>query len=251
MRIKPRSPARTILARGRYRAFEAQGAEDLRAALRLRADAFPADREGGDGHDAACRHVLIEEVATSRAVGTFRALPLVDGSRIQASYSARHYGLDALGASRAPMMEVGRFCIAPRGRDPDILRLAWGAITCMVERHGVEMLFGCASFRGTDAGVYGEAFALLEARHLAPARWRPRVKAPRVVSLARAAGRAVDLRRAMEKMPPLLRTYLAMGGRVSDHAVVDEEMDTLHVFTGVEVGAIPPARQRLLRAVAG
>ncbi len=42
-----------------------------------------------------------------------------------------------------------------------------------------------------------------------------------------------------------------MGGWVSDHAVVDQQMNTLHVFTGVEIGAIPPARKRLLRAVAG
>ena len=52
-------------------------------------------------------------------------------------------------------------------------------------------------------------------------------------------------------MPPLLRTYLLMGGWVSDHAVVDRHMNTLHVFTGLEINAIPPARKRLLRGVAG
>ncbi len=44
-------------------------------------------------------------------------------------------------------------------------------------------------------------------------------------------------------MPPLLRTYLMMGGWVSDHAVVDRQMNTLHVFTGLEIGAIPPGAQ--------
>ena len=58
-------------------------------------------------------------------------------------------------------------------------------------------------------------------------------------------------KQAMLRMPPLLRTYLLMGGWVSDHAVVDRQMNTLHVFTGLEIGAIPPARKRLLRAVAG
>jgi putative hemolysin len=50
-------------------------------------------------------------------------------------------------------------------------------------------------------------------------------------------------------MPPLLRSYLAMGGWVSDHAVVDRDLGTLHVFTGLEIGAIPAARARQLRAV--
>jgi putative hemolysin len=52
-------------------------------------------------------------------------------------------------------------------------------------------------------------------------------------------------------MPPLLRSYLAMGGWVSDHAVLDKALNTLHVFTGLEVSTIPPARARRLRALAG
>jgi len=51
-------------------------------------------------------------------------------------------------------------------------------------------------------------------------------------------------------MPPLLRTYLLMGGWVSDHAVVDDDLNTLHVFTGLEIKGIPPMRQKLLRASA-
>jgi hypothetical protein len=45
-----------------------------------------------------------------------------------------------------------------------------------------------------------------------------------------------------------LRTYLAMGGWVSDHAVVDDDLGTLHVFTGVEVGKVPGTRAARLRA---
>ena len=60
----------------------------------------------------------------------------------------------------------------------------------------------------------------------------------------------IDPRRAMAAMPPLLRTYLMMGGWVSDHAVMDRQLGTMHVFTGVEIRAIPPARRRLLHALA-
>jgi putative hemolysin len=59
----------------------------------------------------------------------------------------------------------------------------------------------------------------------------------------------VDAKRAHAVMPPLLRTYLMMGGWVSDHAVVDRVMNTLHVFTGLEIARIPPARKKLLRAL--
>jgi putative hemolysin len=59
-----------------------------------------------------------------------------------------------------------------------------------------------------------------------------------------------ERRQALTALPPLLRLYLGIGGWVSDHAVIDRAMDTLHVFTAVEIAAIPPARQGLLRAVA-
>jgi len=42
-----------------------------------------------------------------------------------------------------------------------------------------------------------------------------------------------------------------MGGWVSDHAVLDFDLDTLHVFTGLEIRAIPEGRARALRMVAG
>jgi L-ornithine Nalpha-acyltransferase len=94
---------------------------------------------------------------------------------------------------------------------------------------------------------YRDAFAMLKERHLAPGRWRPRVKAPDVFRFARRLRRKPDARRAMLTMPPLLRSYLAMGGWVSDHAVVDRDLNTLHVFTGLEIRAIPEARARRLR----
>ncbi|MEL6426276.1 MAG: ornithine-acyl-ACP acyltransferase, partial [Pseudomonadota bacterium] len=59
--------------------------------------------------------------------------------------------------------------------------------------------------------------------------------------------RKPDLKQANKGMPPLLRSYLVMGGWVSDHAVVDNDLNTLHVFTGLEIKGIPPGRARLLR----
>ncbi len=238
----------TLLSKGRYRAVEVRDPIRFDRVMALRAAAFRADRAGGDAHDALCRHILIEEVGTGAAVATFRIATLSHGNEAGRSYSAAVYDLTPLAHLAVPMVELGRFCIHPDRHDPDILRLAWAALTRIVDEARAGMLFGCASFGGTDWTAYGEAFAFLHERHVAPSMWRPRAKAPRRLSLSEAGAGAADPRRAMATMPPLLRTYLGMGGRVSDHAVIDEEMDTIHVFTGVEVKAIPAARRRLLRA---
>ncbi len=240
----------------RYRARLAETARDLRAAQALRYRCFIEGRGAAaraepldiDAFDDLCRHMLVEEVRTGRLVCTFRFLPLTGGAEIGRSYSAQYYELSALSAFGGPMLEMGRFCIDPAARDPDILRVAWAAMTRYVDDHGVELLFGCSSFQGVNAEEYHDAFALLAERHLAPKRWLPRVKAPAVFRFAKMLRlKKPDLKLAMRRMPPLLRTYLVMGGWVSDHAVIDRDLNTLHVFTGVEIKAVPQTRARLLR----
>ena len=44
-------------------------------------------------------------------------------------------------------------------------------------------------------------------------------------------------------------SYLALGGWVGGHAISDHDLNTLHVFTAVEISAIPAARLRALRAL--
>ena len=240
------------LRRGRLRAREAQGERDLAACLALRATSFRGDAAASDedGFDPACRHVMVEDAGSGDLVCTFRLMPLARGAEIGRSYSAQFYDLAALGAFEAPVAEMGRFCMRPGVADPDVMRVAWGALARLVDEGGVGLLFGCSSFRGTEPDTYGDAFALLKARHLAPPRWRPLVKAREVVRFAARLRRKPDLRRAAAAMPPLLRSYLGLGGWVSDHAVIDRDLGTMHVFTGLEIARIPPARARLLRQVA-
>jgi L-ornithine Nalpha-acyltransferase len=240
--------------RGRYRVRTAATSEDIGAALALRHRCF----RGGDGDSAAldrdafdehALHVLIEEVASRRLVGCYRLTLYRGGAAIAGSYSGRFYDLASLAGFEGNVAELGRFCIDPEVRDPNVLRLAWGALAAYVEANAVRLLFGCSSFRGTEAEAYLDAFALLKEHHLAPARWRPRVKAPRVFRFARhLSRRRPDRKAAMKAMPPLLKSYLALGGWVSDHAVVDRDLGTLHVFTGLEIAAVPAERARFLRA---
>ncbi|MDU8946080.1 GNAT family N-acetyltransferase [Ovoidimarina sediminis] len=236
------------LSKARYAARFADSAADITAAQRLRHRAFRGGLgEDADRFDEICRNVLIEEVKTGTLVACFRLLALGHGREIGASYSAQFYELSALESYEGRLVEMGRFCVDTAWKDPDILRVAWAAMTRYVDETGTDLLFGCSSFTGCEAKAYYDAFAVLRDRHLAPKRWLPKVKAPDVFRFARRLRRVPDPRAAMRTMPPLLKGYLAMGGWVSDHAVIDRDLGTLHVFTGLEVKSIPAARARLLR----
>ena len=150
--------------------------------------------------------ILIEDRSSGGVVCCFRILPISDTMPINASYSAQLYQLSALKEFQGRMVEMGRFCIAPAIKDPDILRLAWAVMSRYVAQNNIRLLFGCSSFAGLDTGRYLDAFALLRARYLAPAR-----KGPDVFRFAARLGRSPDMKLAMARLPSLLKTYLMMG----------------------------------------
>lgn len=240
------------LEKGHLVARLAETPADIARAQELRHLCFVAARglcrpggRDGDGFDDRCRHVLIEG-AGGQILACFR-LMVLPASRITESYSAQFYDLDALTAYPGLVMELGRFCIHPAAEDPDILRLSWAAITRLVDAESVSLLFGCTSFAGADPALHAPALAHLSRHHTAPAALAPRRMGPAIPL----PDIACDPRSALAAMPPLLRSYMGLGGWVSDHAVIDADLDTLHVFTAVEVAHIPAPRVRALRALAG
>lgn len=239
------------LIRGRYAARLGQGAADIAHAQALRARCFSLSSGDCDIHDDRCQHVLIHDVHSGALVCCYRLSFINGADDLAASYSSQFYDLSSLGTNALHLVELGRFCIEPGLRDADVLRIAWGMLGAMVDARGADMLIGCASFAGTEPGLYRDAFALLAQRHLAPSGWRPRPRAPEIFRFADLPAKPQDHKAALRQLPSLLRSYLAMGGQVSDHAVVDRQMNTLHVFTGLRVDRIPTERKRILRAVVG
>jgi len=236
------------LTKGKYTTRIAQDVSDLATCYDLRTVCFGPAGGVEDRFDAAATHMLVVDSTTGQGVATFRLTMLHRGA-VLTSYSAQYYDLTSLITFDGTMLEMGRFCIHPDHRDPDIARIAWAALTGYVDTHGVALLFGCSSFAGTEPATYRDTFGMLKTRYLAPQNWRPAKMVGEVYDFATEISGKIDLKRGQAAMPPLLRTYLMMGGWVSDHAVVDRVMNTLHVFTGLEIARIPPARKKLLRAL--
>lgn len=230
--------------KGRYLVRLATDAADLVACQALRHRCFL----GGAGVDAdrfdpVWQHMMVHDGGGGPLVCTFRFKQFETG-QIPTGYAGQFYGLDALAAQVGPHIEIGRFCVDPGRPDPHILRVAWGALTQIVDLCGASILFGCTSFAGIDPEPYGRVLAALHDRYQGPKSLMPSRIADGVIGLD-----TVDAAGGAGAMPPLLRTYLGMGGWVGDHAVVDRHMQTLHVLTVVEIAKIPAARARALRAL--
>jgi putative hemolysin len=239
------------LTRGIYTARLASSPEEIAAAQALRSLSFRAGRglqatSDADRFDDLCRHIVVTDDRTKGLVSCFRVMLFPNGHSIDASYSAQFYDLTALKLTQHPLMELGRFCLHPDHNDPDILRVAWAALTALVDQHAVSILFGCSSFDGADPALHGAALAHLARHHLAPLALCPGVVTAESLDIRPLAAQAPS---ATPSLPSLLRTYLGMGGWVSDHAVIDRDLNTLHVFTALDISAVPQARARALRAL--
>jgi putative hemolysin len=228
----------------------AESPTDMARIMAFRSAAFPRDSgTEEDAQDALSFHVMVE--GEDGLLAYFRSMLFGWGAGLEQGYSAQFYDVAPLAGYARPVAEMGRFCVAPGGVHPDVLRLAWGAMTRLVDEGQAGLLVGCTSFRGADWEAHRPGLALLAAEFLGPADHRPGRKAAEIVDFPACAGPLTDRRAGLAALPPLLRTYLGMGGWVSDHAVADRVLNTLHVFTCVEVDNVPPARAASLRAVAG
>jgi len=239
------------MQRGGWGARLAQTPADIARVMAFRQAAFPRvdGMEERDAQDDLCAHVMVEGPGHV-LLAYFRVMIFGWGAGLAQGYAARFYDVAPLAGYARPIAEMGRFCLAPGGVHPDVLRLSWAAMTRLVDEAGAGLMVGCSSFRGTDWQPHRAALALLAQGHIGPAAHLPLVKAYEVLRYPALVGDLDDRRGALAGLPPLLRTYLGMGGWVSDHAVVDRGLDTLHVFTCVEVDKVPTARAESLRAVA-
>lgn len=228
-----------------YHVRRARTAQDMARVMALRLARFGVGR---DEFDARATQIMVLEGEALRA--TFRLMVYANGADIGAGYSGQFYDLGGFSALDRPALELGRFCLdtGTAGREADVLRLCFAAMAGMVDRTGAALLFGCASFEGSDVGPHLPALGALKP-HISP-QWTVGRKDPHIVDLNEIAAPS-DPMAALRAMPPLLRSYLGIGGWVGDHVVQDFALGTIHVFTGVEVSRIPPQRALALRALAG
>ena len=224
------------------------GTADMPALLDLRARAFRGGAQDVDSYDADSLHLWVGPPGGAPRA-TLRLRRHSDAAALLAGYAAQHYDLRALAAVGGESLELGRLCTEPGAGHADLLRLLWAGVARLALETGAARLVGCTSFHTTDAAALDPAWAYLAARSLGPPDTRPGRTAPELRGFE--AATAVPEANAAGLLPPLLRAYLSLGGWVSDHAVIDRDLGTCHVFTCVEIDRLPEARKRALAQMAG
>ena len=116
--------------------------------------------------------------------------------------------------------------------------LLWNALADYVLAHEVEILFGVASFHGTDPQALAQPLSWLHRHHLAPQSLRPRALSDSYQPMDLVPAEALDRRAAMAAMPNLIKAYLRLGGFVGEGAYIDAPFNTTDVLLLMDTKAM-------------
>ena len=189
-----------------------------------------------DKFDAISDHCLIFDKKNSdRLVLVFRSRTFTSMEDILCSYSAQHYDLSKLADLPFKPMEIGRLCIDQQCSDPFLLLSAFNYLRSLVSSRQIDFVFGCTSFVGADNPRHLASLSSLEKNQLADETFPIEKKSSSVLYIQKKNFDAREGMKAKNFLPPLLKFYLSLGGKISDHAVIDRDLDTLHVFTYVDL----------------
>ena len=216
---------------------------DLRAAQRLRYEVF-IEELGGDGplvdHEARLERdafdaffdhlLLIDRTSNDRVVGVYRVLRGDMAAKAGRFYSEDEYDLTAIKDSGRTLLELGRSCVHADYRGGAAMYHLWSGLGAYVVEHGIDVMFGVASFHGTDIDAIREPLAYLHHNHLAPKSLRARVVQKHFQTMDLMSVDQIDKRAALKAMPTLIKAYLRLGGFVGEGAFVDHSFNTTDVF---------------------
>ena len=235
---------------------------DLHAAQRLRYDVFVAElggtgagvdhanRRETDAFDAHADHLLLRDTRrldsdTDGVVGVYRLMTERHAAAAGRFYSESEFDLTQLKASGRRLLELGRSCLHPDHRGGAGLMALWQGLADYALQNRIEVLFGTASFHGTDLGRLLNPISHLHATYLAPEPLRVTSRMAQPVDLL--PPEQVDRKAAMRDTPALIKSYLKLGGTIGQGVFVDHAFNTTDVCLILETDKLDPSTLRATR----
>lgn len=218
----------TSAQRLRYRVFvEEMGASPSKedAEVRLERDRFDPFFD----HLILLDHEMVPNDPLDRVVGVYRLMRKDAAMKGEGFYGAAEYDLSPLINGGRDIVELGRSCVAGTHRGGAAMHYLWNGLAEYVHAHDIEILFGVASFHGTDPNAISQALSYLYVNHLAPEDLRVTARSDNRYRMDLISPDQIDRKEAMRQIPALIKAYLRLGGFVGDGAFIDREFNTTDV----------------------
>ena len=165
----------------------------------------------------------------SKIVGTYRLVRGDIAANCGGFYTSSEFDLSKILNSykNNQILELGRSCVHQDYRNGTIMKLLWKAIAEYVKLYDIKILLGCASFYGTDVMKYTNELSYLRKNFSLPDILSVKSLDPKIhPAYAEVNSNTNDLK-TFVKLPPLIKGYLRLGGKVSHDCFVDYKFNTI------------------------
>jgi putative hemolysin len=209
-----------------------------------------AQRRDFDRFDAFCDHLLVvdrsafDDEGQPLVVGTYRLIRDEYAKKAGGFYTSTEYDLSAMLSAwpqSARYLELGRSCILKEWRSKTTtLQLLWRGLMAYAARFSSDLMFGCASFGGTDPEALALALSYLHHFHAMPVNLRVRARPELYVDMNRMPKEAIDIKEALRALPAIIKGYLRAGCLIGEGAVIDHQFATTDVFIYLPIADMDP-----------
>ena len=197
-----------------------------------------------DKVDKFADHIIIIDKARkdikNKIVGTYRLIRGDVCARFGGFYTSSEFNISNIlnSYNHSQILELGRSCVHKDYRNGSTMSLLWKAIAEYVKVYDIKILLGCASFPGTDINKFSHELSYLRKNFSLPDDLS-------VISLDKnnyqVYGKNItnlNNLRTFAKLPPLIKGYLRVGGKVSNSFYVDYNFNTIDLCVVVKISSI-------------
>ena len=179
--------------------------------------------------------IVIDKSTKNKIVGTYRLIRGDVAEIFGGFYSSSEFNLENIASNyeNKYILELGRSCVHQNYRNGSIMNLLWKAIAEYVKLYDIKLLIGCASFSGTDPIKYSEELSYLRENFSLPVNLSVESYDNNIYPAYKLNNNNSNQLRTFAKLPPLIKGYLRVGGKVSDNFFVDYRFNTIDLFVVV------------------
>ena len=176
----------------------------------------------------------------NKIVGTYRLVRGDIAAHCGGFYTSSEFDLSKILNSykHNQILELGRSCVHQGYRNGTIMNLLWKAIAKYVKLYDIKILLGCASFHGTDVLKYSNELSYLRKNFSLPDDLSVNSLKPKIYPTYTASNSNINDLRTFVKLPPLIKGYIRIGGKVSHDCFVDYKFNTIDLCVIVKTDNI-------------
>ena len=241
-----------ILEHGNFLIKLVENKSELKSAQSLRYSVFYKERNAKpslskkilkldyDSIDHFAHHLIVidktRKKSSNQIVGTYRLLKGDLARQFGGFYTSSEFDITNIIKKYRDkqILELGRSCIHKDYRNINIMSLIWKVIARYINLYDIKILFGCASFPGIDVFKFSEQLFFLRDNFSLPNDLLVKSLDKNIYSIDKFKIKKLDMFNTFLKLPPLIKGYLRVGGKVSDSYFVDHQFNTIDLCIAVK-----------------